>query len=530
MRAIAGFTLQIGTALLAILAFAVPATAAIWEVAAHSDWATAALDARKLELLVRGLRISLLAAVLSQVVGALLAAGLASPPRSWLRRLTIWICGVAVLTPPYVAAYGWSLPILPEGIANSKALAEQWWGWLATEGRAIACLGLWTAPIAGVVLAGGWRATGLPALRLALTDARAPRAFVQAAAPAMGIWLGLSITACLVLTITEYSVCSLCLVQVWNTEILALTQNLTRSGQAFLLAWPVLALVLLLMTAWLPMRRRLTSLATDLAELPSAAAETSQRPLGRGLARNILVLATLVLLLVPWMLIVRGVGNPKAFVSTWAVFRQAWQDGVVIGLGGMLISLWLAIGVDYMRLAGGRRRWLALSIAVLAGLFAFAPPVLVGDAFAAAYAPVPWITDTVAIVSLTAAARYAFIAVVVIALASRLTDRDVLRAALVDRADAWTVYRHIRLPAIARPALGVAGVLAVLCMTEVSASQMITPPGVDNLALTLLNMIHYGRNDEVGATMVYLLVAIALVVGIADMLISKGRRRATTRD
>jgi ABC-type Fe3+ transport system permease subunit len=525
MRAMACLILQFGAAGLAMLVFVAPAVSALSEVIAHADWALIGLDHRGWGLLVRGGRIAVCAALLAQVVGATLAVGLVAPARSWLRRLTLWVCCVVVLTPPYVAAYGWSLLILPDGLMNAQAMSREWLGWLATEGRAIACIGMWTAPIAGVVLAGGWRMTGWPAMRLALPDALPWKAFVRAGAPAMAIWVGLAMTACVVLAITEYSVCHLCLVQVWNTEILAEVQNLARSGQAMLLGWPIVVVVLVLCGAWLPARRRLARLADELAELPSAAVEMGTRPAGRGLLAATGVVATLMLLLTPWVLVLRTVPRPGAFVDTWSVFHNAWRDGVVVGLAGMFVSLWLAVGVDFMLHQAGWTRRVALLLVVLAGIFALGPPVLVGDAFSAAYASAPLLTDSLGIVSLTAAARYALIAIAAVVLSSRLAGRDTLRAAAVDGADAWTAYVLVRLPVVMRAVGGVAGVIAVLCATEVSATQMITPPGVDNLALTLLNMIHFGRNEEVAATMIYLLLAIALVAAVPVWGGGWGRRR-----
>ena len=61
--------------------------------------------------------------------------------------------------------------------------------------------------------------------------------------------------------------------------------------------------------------------------------------------------------------------------------------------------------------------------------------------------------------------------------------------------------------------LAVGGIVTGLfSFTEVPATLLVCPPGVKNVALTMLNNIHYGRNDEIVAMSLYLMLLVAVVI------------------
>lgn len=521
MRRTATILVEASATALAILLFLIPTVAAV-RAAAGADLATAALDSRRVGLLLRGLRIALAGGLLAQVFGSGLAVALVRSPRTLLYRLGLWVGLVVLLTPPYVYAYAWSLPLLPEGIATYNALSDPGRAWLVTEGRAILCLGLWTAPLAAAMFAAGWRAHGRPAWQMALVDAGPLRAWWRVGLPAMWPWLALSLTVCFALASTEYTVCHLCLVRVWNTEILVEAQLLARPGQALLLGWPMLVLIGVLVAVWLPARRRLAALLDELAGLRGAATEAGARRSYRSALTTALAVCVTLLMLVPWVMLIEAIHRLSAMLTALATFRAAWLDGLLIGLGAALVCLWVALGLELLVSGPGwsrTRRACYGALVVAALVFGLAPPALVGDALSAAYTDWPVIADGPWIVSLVAAARYAWIAIGLVALGLRLADRRLTDAAEVDRADHWARFWDVRVP-LAWPAVVAAGASTfVLCLTEVSASQMVTPPGVENLARTLLNMIHYGRDDEVAATIVTLLLLIALLMLVICRLV-----------
>jgi ABC-type spermidine/putrescine transport system permease subunit II len=157
-----------------------------------------------------------------------------------------------------------------------------------------------------------------------------------------------------------------------------------------------------------------------------------------------------------------------------------------------------------------------------------APPALVGDALAAAYVHVPFISDHGLIVSLVGAARFGFVAVAVLLLASRGRIVELERMAAADGANAWQSLTRVRW-AVNLPAIVIAaGLVALLAFGEVAATQLVRPPGVGNLAMTLLNAIHFGRDDEVIAMT---LCAVGFVgVGAGALLVLAARWARNTSD
>src|SRR5207302_11417098 len=86
--------------------------------------------------------------------------------------------------------------------------------------------------------------------------------------------------------------------------------------------------------------------------------------------------------------------------------------------------------------------------------------------------------------------------------------------------------REVVLP-LAAPAL-VASWLAVyvLAATEYEASTIVVPPGRELLAVTVVNMVHYGRDAEIAACALLLVAAVALpLVPGACVLAYLGNRR-----
>ncbi len=509
----------LGAAALAGVCFFWPGGVAVVESLATSDWREAAIGPRRAALLARGIGVAFGAACLAQVLGAALAGGFAVRGRRWVRGVVAWIGLVVLLTPPYLYAYAWSLPLLPEGIAVGAKGASLWPVWVTSLGRAVWCLGTWSAPLAAGVVYAGWRASGRHAYRMALLDASPARAAWGAAGSVMLPWLAVSFLIVFALAMTEYSVCHLCLVPTWNTELLAEAQDLDSPGRALRLAWPLLALTALVAAGLFPFRRMLDEFLHDLAELHEFGRDGGDSvPAGVGVGGvgRVAMLVGAVLLL-PWIVLAMYLRDLAAFASMWRTYLYEWPDGLLCAAGSVVVSAWLATAVDYVLAAPHRAGWAALRLfarlIVAAAVFAaIAPPALVGDAFIAAYVRLPLIYDHWPIVSLVTAARFAVVAIVGLRLAGRVADANLSPLAAVDGASWAAAYFRVRLPNCAS-ALGFALlVVGLLSLTEVAASFMVQPAGLDHLALTLLNQIHFGRNSEIIAMSLLLMAFVGIVV------------------
>jgi ABC-type Fe3+ transport system permease subunit len=533
MLRLGGRLIFLGGVLLALAILVIPLLTALTE-AAGQGWSSAVLSQRDWRIFGRGCLIAALAALSAQIPGAALAMGLFIGGRSKVPAFVLWGALAVLLTPPYVYAYAWSLPLLPGGVISGPALESGWVSWAATYARAVWCLACWTAPLAAAFLGLGWRAGLRPLAPLIQLDGRTWRVWRDVAAPIMTPWVGLSLLATFVVAVTEYSVCHLCLVRVWNTEILASVQVAVEPGRAVLLAWPLAALALGgFILIWLN-RRRVLRAVDNLALLRNQDLG-SERPIGRShrqRLQRILPLACVVVLWgLPLALLLTSLRSVRAVWTTWNTFPGAWSDGLMIAAGSALAAVWLGIAVDAVLAAPGHalghtrravaRAWAVIVVAI-AVIGALSPPALVGDAFAAAYVHVDAVRDSRLIVVFVDVARFGVIAIAALGLAARTVDRSLMSMAAVDGAGWYETYLFVRLR-LALPAAAAAGMLVgLLALGEVAASQLVVPPQVHSLAVTMLNMIHYGRQDEVVAMTLYLMAFVAAAVGSLVVLIRLG--------
>jgi ABC-type Fe3+ transport system permease subunit len=360
---------------------------------------------------------------------------------------------------------------------------------------------------------------------MALLDADGVRAARRAALPLMWPWLGAAFAVAAVLALTEYSVCHLCLVQTWNTEVLAEIQLLDAAGRGFVLAWPLLAVALAAaMPLWF-MRRRIGEALLDVATIEDDGAATARR----SAAGAVPCLAAAGTLLAPWAFFAVNLQRPAALWSAWPVYVDEWRDGLLYAGGAALIAAWLALGVDCLLTAPRASAWRRLrpagiALMVVAALAVLSPPALVGDAFLATYIRVPAIADHWPVVSALTAARFSVIAMLLVRLGGRLSHPQYAEMAATDGADFARFYLRVHLPA--RLPAAAAGGLAVglLAFTEVAATQLVKPAGVKSMATTMLNQIHFGRSDETLAMSLAMMLLAALFAGAA-MLGARARRR-----
>lgn len=498
-----------------------PAWVATIEALGSADWASAGLGPRRLTLLTRGVWIALGASGGALLLGAGLAAGLLDrSPR--MRALSGFVALFVLLTPPYISAYAISLPLLPAGIASEANLRGAW-AYLATSFRAVACLSIWLAPVAAAVLVCGWRSAGHPALALATLDAHVSQAAWRVLPAVMVPWLLLAGLINALLALTEFTVCHLCLVQTWNTEILAEIQSTPRPGAALVLAWPIMAVVGIGLAGLLPLRARITGMLRALATLSDEAPATSTTA---SAAARIAAVAALLLLGGPLLILLGYLDDWSAWWRIMRVFPHEWPAAVLCAGGATVLSLAIAVGVDFILAAPqavAAARAAARVTMTLAIAFSLAPPALVGDAFVAAYPASTPIGDSWMVVSLTSAARFAIIPILVLRFGGAESEA-IQQAAELDRVGAMARHAQVRLPQ-ARPALVMAGlVVALLSIGEVAASQMTTPPGWPRLSVTLLNQIHFGRNADVIALSLSSLALTGALIVLALWLVRRAIR------
>ena len=513
-----------------IFAVGVPLLATLVELCDLSAWSEGALNARRLMLLWRGIWIALCAAGVAQLFGAGLAAGLQAKS-AFMRGLTLIVGLWVLLMPPYVYAYAWSLPLLPEGLAVGPLLEGDLHAWLATKGRAILCLSAWCAPLAAFVLAAGWR-QARPAWQLMLTDARGWRATLGVSCGLLRPWLILSLTITFLLAIAEYSVCHLCLVQTWNTEILAATLIAERAGQATILAWPLIVIQLLVIGGLWLARQSLSRLIQAVGEFNLEPDSLGTTAVDGVIWSRVWWLICVVVILLPLPTLLIYLDEPRAFVELWRVYPDDWPVSLLASAGAGFLAICIATGGAALWLINSRvaKMGLTLCVALFAALMLL-PPAVVGDAFTAAYvqagAKIPLlyaISEHWPIVSLLGVARFGVLTLVLVLLRVQSISPDVLAQAQLETRGPLTIWREVLLPNLWTTLWVGGGLVAILTLGEVAATQMVRPPNVPNLAVTLLNAIHFGRQDQIIAMSVVLFGVIGVLVTVGVVIASRKRR------
>lgn len=511
LRAIAGaFVVGLGA-----LAWLAPGVAALFDTIRAGDYGSAALDGRRGELLARGALISIEAALLALLLAVPLVIGLERGGRV-MRGLVWWAGAVVLLTPPYLYAYAWALVLLPAGVATSAALGPAWHAWLVTHGRAAWCLGTWLAPLAAMLVHAGWRSGGGAAWRLARLDGAGWAVVRSAVLPVLAPYVALAGLVCMGLALTEYSVCHLSAALTWNTEILAELQAQAAHGRALLLAWPLLlSLGVIAAGVWLlrPWGRAalaaLGVLQRDADEFGAVRARADWRGRAAAAAGVLTVLAPLVIL-------AANLRDATAFGRVWRTFERPWIDSAACAAGAALAALALALAAGLLAATAQRRgaRAAIMLLLAAAGFGMLAPPALVGDALLAAYASVGLLADHWAIVCVAMVARFGAAALLAQRLAAAGLAAELRDAAQVDGASAEQAFLRVELPLTLPAVAGAGAAVGLLGFTEVAATSLVQPAGVGSMALTLLNQIHFGRNDEVIAACLVVMGAVGLAAGV----------------
>lgn len=456
-------------------------------------------------------------------VGAL-ALGLlpAAVLGSCSRRQWPWLIGLTLaplIVPPQVYAYAWGLlPASP---------GARWAGGAVRAGLISAG---WLWPVVALVVASGWRSTGNVAYRLALLDTSGFQAFLRAVLP--GLRPQVVAAAALVggITLIEYAIPHLVLARVWATELMVLVDVRAPYGQVIRMAAQPVAIIILLLGAavlavrgsggWQPL--------TD----EDATADSLER-LNRGGRAGTIGWAAwlsaggvwLLTLGVPVGLMAANLRMPRAWVEKLTTFAYQWPDTLQIALGAGAASMLLALATVGFWQASGRRalRWAALP----ALLTAIIPPPALGVGYVVMFNRPGWIGDLYAerpvVWILALVGRYGVVAILITWLALGRRKVVAVEQARVDGGTGLDILGHVLLPML-WPALVSAGlIVTLLAAFEVVVTQLTRPPAYNSIAMTLLNYMHYGRDDAVITTTLALVSAGVVVTQVCAHLLTRAR-------
>jgi iron(III) transport system permease protein len=453
-------------------------------------------DARQRQLLVNTLQLGVGAAIVAAVVGIPLGFALARVPLRAVRVLRI-LLAAPLAVPPYILALGWVY------IGGSYSLAA-----------AALVLGAGFFPLVMLATEAAARAIGAGLEEAGLMAASPIRVLRSITFPLMWPLVAASILLVFVLAISEFGVPGLLRVRVYTTEVFTAFAALFDFGRATALALPLVVLT--------------AGVATAAARLAHAGRLSYRSGRGNGVRLRgrywptVVVLAAIATIVVTLGLPVgalarEAVGATRADGAT-AGGGRAIANSLVSSAAAAALATAIGLAVGYWRARLVTRGSVAID-ALLVTLFAV-PSTVVGiglialwnrDALSAVY-------GTMAMVVVSAAARFAPVAVVFLAAAIRQVPVTTEEVAVVGGAGWLRTLLRVVVPQI-RPALAASGlVVFVLAFGEVGSTILVAPPGESTLPIRVYTMIANAPASQV-ARLALVQVATVLVPLLAVVIL-----------
>ena len=493
---------------------------------------------RPLALLSRSLTLAVVATCIALLLGLAPAALLGSSKGSRLAVLTGLVLA-PLLVPPQVYAYAWQLALAPNALIG-RIIPTAGGAWIQSVLKAGVISGGWLWPIVALVVGAGWRSAGQSVYRMAVLDTTPARAFWRAVLPTLRAHLVAA--ACLVFAISmiEFAIPHLMLASVYSTVLQLLVDAGAPPRQVILTAAGSFAVVCVLI-GWATWSLR--------GLRHWQAVEDEDPAIRQRLGWWVWSASALA-----WLL---SVGAPAGIMLAWLKIPSAWREGFYlfgrVWLVSLGVSLAAAAGVVMVAIATSllrtavqstRRRASLGVLVILVMLVSLIPAAALGRGFTLSYnhagvladrfpgtalgwigesladlyaeTPLVWIAGMVA--------RYAAIGVLVVWLAWGRRSHAVVEQARADGADAWGLMAGVVIPS-AWPSLAAAGlIVAVLALFEVMITQSLSPPAYPSIGMSILNQMHYGRDDVVITTSLMVMVAGILLTQVCGWLLV-GRQR-----
>lgn len=519
---------------------------------AVQDWWPAARIWRQLQTTVWMAGASTLLAFLL-ALPAVLALTQTAP--GWPRRLLSSMIVVPLVTMPGVFAYAWMLLSTKRQGIIAKLLGIVGWNTPGLEALQSAwVMATWLWPIPALVMAASFEHGGRVGYQLARLDASVTAAFLRGALPMMRAPILAALGITLILSTTDSTVPPLMAASdVWAVEMMAQASTSARFdrpvGYLFWQAWPMLALIALVVLATLPGLRAMAQWGEshDLSDLdgattaPGGNVDRSKacRP-GITWVVSFLLAAGITIFPIVVFAIELGSGRSSLTDTLSTAARTIRNDGLATLIVGFLTGLF-ACCISTAAIIDPDDGWAArLAARVLTAgaiVTAVLPPELTGTALATFYSrisdplsrwsvydctPWPWTAAMLA--------RYAFLPVCVANLLNRRIPEGLLGQARMDGTTGLGRIAHVRLPLLALPLVAAAMLSGCMAISEVASSVLVQPPRFfgGSLAVKVDMQMHYGRQDETIAMSMMLIVP-AMLSASAVLMLLRGRSRLMGR-
>jgi ABC-type Fe3+ transport system permease subunit len=462
-------------------------------------------DARVQGLLAQGLALSLLAALLATVLGALCALALLLPRgRRWRLALGAGLAA-SFCFGSVVHLLGWRA--LFPGVAGGVQ------GWAL----AVLVLGLRYAPLAAALLAGAMVTLERAELETALATGGARAVSIVASSRLLRL-AGMAVAAVAALVFCESEVPALAGVPVYAEEFLAQVALEPAAPVAAALGWPLMAMAL----ACAALLSRLPRLRATACAAPSRGwvGQWAHPPalLAAFAPALALAIAWLPLALLAW-------GAAQASGNWPAHASAALLASLRVAVLSALLALAWAWALARLAACAGGATLPALN--ALLWLMMLWPSALTGIALAGWNAPES--LDGEPRLVLAHALRILPFATWVLLAFEALLPRAPAEQLRVLGARGWPALQHVHLPAALPGLLAAFALGAGLSLAELTATVLTVPPGLETVILRLYNLLHYG--DQRGVMLLALLQGLTVALAFAALLLlrlPRGHRDAGT--
>lgn len=320
-----------------------------------------------------------------------------------------------------------------------------------------------------------------------------------------------------ILALSNFAVPSMLRVPVYAMEIFHCFATLQQTDRAVLLALPLLLFSLAALTAILRLEKSPRYAIASAARRPGLLAAGRTGRWGTTFFSGVVLLFSVV---IPLALLFQMTGS-------W----QEWINALANARHDILVSFWTAILAASLTTALGAglaftvdtaSRWKGHLVATSAVLsFAF-PASAAGIGIVGIWnrgAPMGWVYGSVIILVVAYFCRYVALAIKPLRMAMLSIDPCLQESARLDAVSWWQTVRHALTPLCAAAIMAAWLLVYIFALTDLDTAILVHPPGSGTVPVRIYNLLHFGRQQWVGALSLVLIAmtlvpcAVALLIG-----------------
>lgn len=424
-----------------------------------------------------------------------------------------------LVLPRYVLYYAWTLLLSPTTQLGAYLSARGELARFVGTFSSFLVLILWYWPLAALLIAQGWQNIDKAIWDCATLDADGFGVFKKITLPLLARPLFLAFVVCFVLSLSEFTTFHLAGVRTIGTELAVLYELTGSESRLAKAAWPV-TVVALIAAISLGQSSRCWSLR--------AAALGTVEFKSQGWRWIVLLVLLGVSLIAPLALLISNMTDTSALQQFFVLHLDELGWSLAIALVAAVMAYLIAFGATQFSIFDSRRasdimcrvsRVLSLIVRTTIFLVMFVPASLVAVSLLKMLA----VCNTPAalrrgwyVVSVGQAGRFTGVALILLLLSRYAHEKQASEMASLDGASRLKAWWYVHLPHTWPIFVGTFILILMFSVTELSATMVLLPAGLPNFAQSLLNQMHYARDQQVIASCLVLsclfLVLIAVVV------------------